>query len=135
MPLTNLLKKEAFFWNSNVQNSFEELKSRMTQALVLAMPDFNMPFELEADASKFAIGAVLMQRNHPIAFFSKKLSSKLTTTSTYMRELFAITEAIAKWRHYLLGRECIINTDHRSHKHLMDQVIQTPKQHQLHYCI
>ena len=105
IPLTNLLKKEVFLWDDNAQSSFDELKFRMTQAPILAMPDFNMPFELETDSSKFAIGAILMQKNHPIAFYSKKLSSKMTATCTYVRELFPITEAIAKWRHYLLERE------------------------------
>ena len=54
----------------------------------------------------------------------------MVTASTYVKELFAITEVIAKWRHYLLGREFIIKTDHKSLKYLMDQVIQTPEQHQ-----
>ena len=102
----------------------------MTQAPILAMPDFSKPFELETDASGHTIWDVLMQDRHPIAFFSKKMSIKMSASSTYVRELFAITEAVAKWRHYLLAREFIIWTDHRSLKHLMDQVIQTPEQHQ-----
>ena len=101
----------------------------MTEAPVLSMPDFDLPFELETDASNYAIGAVLLQQNHPIAFFSKKLSTQMCSASTYVGELFAIIEAVAKWRHYLLGRQFIIKTNHRSLKHLMDHVIQTPKQH------
>ena len=80
----------------------------MTQAPILAMPDFSKPFELETDASGHTIGVVLMQDRHPIAFFSKKMSIKMSASSTYVRELFAITEAVAKWRHYLLAREFII---------------------------
>ncbi|GFS36789.1 hypothetical protein Acr_00g0048060 [Actinidia rufa] len=99
-PLTNLLKKDAFVWDSLAHTSFEELKWRMTQAPVLAMPNFSLPFDLETDASNYAIGAVLMQQ-----------------------------EAVAKWRHYLLGNQFVIKTDHRSLKHLMNQVIQTPEQH------
>ena len=129
IPLTNLLKKDAFTWDDATQNSFYALKKKMTEAPVLSMPDFNLPFELETDASNYAIGAVLLQQNHPIAFFSKKLSPQMCSASTYVRELFAIIEAVAKWRHYLLGRQFIIKTDHRNLKHLMDQVIQTPEQH------
>ena len=93
------------------------------------MPNFLRPFILETDASNHTIGAVLMQDNHPIAFFSKKMYGRMSTTSTYVRELFAIMESVAKWRHYLLGREFTIRTDHRSLKHLMEQIVQTPKQH------
>ena len=39
-------------WDSNAQNSFDELKLKMTQALLLAMHDFKLPFELETDAFK-----------------------------------------------------------------------------------
>lgn len=46
-----------------------------------------------------------------------------------MRELHAITSAVRKWRHYLLGNSFIILTDHKSLKDLMSQTIQTPKQH------
>ena len=97
---------------------------------MLAMPDFSLPFELEIDASNYAIGAILMQQNHPITFFNKKMGTKMCEASTYVRELFAITIAISKWRHYLLGVTFIINTEYRSLNHLIDQVIQTPEQHQ-----
>lgn len=49
--------------------------------------------------------------------------------TTYVHELYAITEAVMKWRHYLLGRHFKINKDHRNLKGLMSQVIQTPNQH------
>ena len=54
----------------------------------------------------------------------------MSAASTYARELFAIIEVVAKWRHYLLGMEFIIKIDYRSLKHLMDQVIQTPEKQQ-----
>lgn len=47
---------------------------------------------------------------------------------TYIRELYAITQTVAKWRNYLLGRRFNIRTDHQSLKELMIQVILTPKQ-------
>ncbi|GKG09713.1 ty3-gypsy retrotransposon protein, partial [Tanacetum coccineum] len=48
--------------------------------------------------------------------------------TTYQKELFAIVEAVYKWRQYLLGNRFTIRTDHRSLKELMQQIIQTPLQ-------
>ncbi|XP_014511566.1 uncharacterized protein LOC106770264 [Vigna radiata var. radiata] len=127
-PLIALLKKEHFVWCPVAQSAFEHLKKAMTEAPVLALPDFTLPFQLETDASGSAMGAVLMQQDHPIAFFSKPFCPKLLRSSTYVRELHAITSAVKKWRQYLLGHRFIILTDHRSLKELMSQVIQTPEQ-------
>ena len=100
----------------------------MTQAPVLALPDFSLPFTLETDASGIAMGVVLMQRGHPLAYFSKLFCPRLQHASTYIRELHAITTAVRKWRQYLLGHPFIILTDHKSLRELMNQVIQTPEQ-------
>ena len=100
----------------------------MTRAPVLSTPDFNIPFVLETDASAVAIRAVLIQQQHHIAYYSKVLCPRLRRASAYVRELHAITSAVRKWRHYLLGTSFTILTDHKSLKDLMSQVIQTPKQ-------
>ncbi|WVY93439.1 hypothetical protein V8G54_032527 [Vigna mungo] len=127
-PLTSLLRKDAFDWTSEAQHAFDDLKAAMTRAPVLALPDFSVPFIVDTDASGTAMGAVLMQRNQPIAFFSKPFSPKLLHSSTYVRELHAITSAVKKWRQYLLGYPFVINTDHKSLKEILSQVIQTPEQ-------
>ncbi|KAF7807802.1 Retrovirus-related Pol polyprotein from transposon 297 family [Senna tora] len=100
----------------------------MTQAPVLTLPNFQKTFVVETDASNTGVGAVLSQEGHPVAYFSKKLSKKLSLSSAYVRELYAITQAVMKWRHYLLGRKFVVKTDHQSLKELMRQVVQTPEQ-------
>ncbi|KAH9679153.1 hypothetical protein KPL71_026005 [Citrus sinensis] len=108
--------------------AFEALKQAMVEAPVLRLPNFELDFIIETDASNVGIGAVLMQDNHPISYYSKKLGPKLQVASTYIKELHAIVEAVHKWRQYLLGRFFIIRTDHKSIKELLQQVIQTPDQ-------
>ena len=95
---------------------------------MLTLPNFAKPFVLETDASGTGIGAVLSQDNHPIAYFSKKISMRMQKQSAYAREMYVITEAVSKFRHYLLGHKFIIKTDHKSLKEMQGQVIQTPEQ-------
>ncbi|WVZ05912.1 hypothetical protein V8G54_019258 [Vigna mungo] len=129
-PLTDLLKKEAFKWTDTTEQAFTALKTALTTTPVLAIPNFLEPFVLETDASGSGIGAVLSQHKHPITYFSKKLSPRMQTQSAYIREFYAITEALAKFRHYLLGHKFILKTDQKSLKDLLDQTLQTPAQQQ-----
>lgn len=64
-----------------------------------------------------------------LAYFSKILSPRLRASSTYAREMYAITEAVRRWRQYLLGRRFVIHTDHQSLRSLLHQTIQTPDQY------
>ena len=127
-PLTALLAKDSFHWNVDVDEAFLSLKKALCCAPVLSLPNFSIPFCVEIDTSGVGMGAVLSQKNHTIAFFSKPFYSKLLRASTYVRELVAITTAFKKWRQYLLGNPFTILTDHRSLKELIGQAIQTPEQ-------
>ena len=100
----------------------------MSNAPVLATPDFSKPFIIECDASGFGIGAVLMQQGHPIAFESRKLNKRERLKSTYNKEILAIMHALAKWRKYLLGSKFSIRTDHNSLHHLFQQKMLSKEQ-------
>ncbi|XP_077242603.1 uncharacterized protein LOC143883132 [Tasmannia lanceolata] len=93
-PLTDLLQKDAFQWSSEAQKAFDHSKKLMTQLPVLALTYFSKDFVLETDASSIAIGAVLMQEKHPIAYFSKKMTPIMAIASAYVMELFAITKSV-----------------------------------------
>lgn len=87
-----------------------------------------MTFVLETDASGTDIGTVLNQGGHPIAFFSKKMAPRMQLQSAYTREFHAITDALAKFRHYLLGHKFVLRTNQKSLKSPLDQSLQTPEQ-------
>ncbi|KAA0047602.1 ty3-gypsy retrotransposon protein [Cucumis melo var. makuwa] len=100
-PLTRLTKKNNFHWSEEATKAFETLKKAMVTLPVLALPDFQQPFEIETDASGFGLGAVLSQNKRPIAYFSQKLSeSKALRHILEHRELIP---RVQKWLIKLMG--------------------------------
>ena len=109
-PITRLLRKGVpFHWSIEADKAFLSLKESFTSAPILKHPDTTLPFLLEVDASQFAVGGVLSQRDvksgqiHPVAFFLKKLLPAEQNYTISERELLAIKKAFTEWRHYLLG--------------------------------
>ncbi|GJU78624.1 putative mitochondrial protein [Tanacetum coccineum] len=127
-PLVALKKKDAFKWNPSAKLAYHKLKEAMVKAPVLALPNFDQDFVVETDASGKGIGAVLCQNGHPIAYWSKALSSKHQALSTYEKEFLAVVTALDKWKGYLLDRHFKIKNDHFSLKkelvqHFHDEAI------------
>jgi len=126
-PLTDLLQGSKFEWNTSASAAFLQLKQHMTSMPVLHLPDFSKIFVIETDASAVAVGAVLSQEGHPLSFISRKLNPRMQAASVYVREMFAITEAVKRWRQYMIGQQFQIFTDQKSLKDLMLQKIRTPR--------
>jgi hypothetical protein len=120
-PLTVLLQHKNFSWSAEAQSSFKALKKAMSSTPVLALPDFDLPFEIETDASEKGVGAVLSQKGHPIAFFRKALSVTNQKLSTYEKEFLAVLMVVDKWRSYISRQPFVILIDHKSLCHLQDQ--------------
>ena len=85
---------------------------------MLSLPDFTKVFELQCDASKVGIGAVLSQEGRPVAFFSEKLSGSKLRYSTYDVEFYAVVRAISHWKEYLYQREFVLYSNHEALKYL-----------------
>ena len=121
-PLTKLIRKEEkFIWSEACQNSFDELKQRLTTAPVLTLPSGSEGFTVYCDASRQGLGCVLMQRDRVIAYASRQLKKHEVNYPTHDLELAAVVFALRIWRHYLYGVPCRIFTDHKSLQYLFSQ--------------
>jgi len=113
-PLSQVTKggaKEKFFWSKSQQKAFGELKHRLCSAPVLTLPDLQQPFEIETDASDYAIGVVLTQHVNPVAYHSETLSNTVQKHPTYDKEMYSIVSSCRQWKHYILGKEMVIHTN------------------------
>jgi hypothetical protein len=118
--LFDALKKDQFVWTDKQEKAFRILKI-MIEPPVLALPNFYLPFILEADACDYGIGAILMQQGKPISFMSKALGPRAAAWSTYDKEALAILEAFKKWKHYFSASSLVIRTDQQILRYIQEQ--------------
>ena len=94
-PFTECMKQtRTFVLTEDAYEAFEDIKNKIASAGCLALPDFGKLFEVHCDASGRAIGVVLSQESHPVAFFSEKLIGSQLQYATYETELYAIVRAL-----------------------------------------
>jgi len=122
-PLTELTKggKKDWEWNPQVEEAFWKLKQRFTMAPILAHIDATKPVIIETDASDFAIGTILSQRDeegrlHPVAFHSRKFQPVEINYEIHDKELLAIVDAFKHWRRYCEGatNQVQVFSDHQN---------------------
>ncbi|GJY27830.1 reverse transcriptase domain-containing protein [Tanacetum coccineum] len=130
--MTHLLEKETpFVFSKDCIDAFETLKKKLTEAPILVVPDWNLPFKLMCDASDFAIGAVLGQRKmkhfQPIHYASKTMTEAQIHYTTTEKEMLAVVYAFEKFRPYLVLSKSIVYTDHSALKYLMNKQDAKPR--------
>ncbi|XP_073121432.1 uncharacterized protein [Henckelia pumila] len=104
-PLTQLTKKDvSFVWTSKCEESFHELRHRLTTALVLALPSGSGGY-----------------RGHVIAYDSRKLKTHEDNYPVHGLDLAAIVFALKIWHHYFYGERFEIFADHKSLKYWFTQ--------------
>jgi len=110
-PTTELIKGTTFKWTPKAQSALEQVKRRLSQALVLALPCFEKVFKVECDAFGVSIAGVLTQGGKPLAFFSEKLCDSRKKYSTYDKEFYAIVGCPEHWSPYLAASGFILHSD------------------------
>ncbi|RVW97604.1 hypothetical protein CK203_046476 [Vitis vinifera] len=101
LPSPTTVKGDAkFVWDERCQKSFKQLKQFLTTAPIMRAPNWQLPFEVMCDASDFAIGAVLGQREdgkpYVIYYASKTLNEVQRNYTTTKRKNYAKARLI-RW--------------------------------------
>ena len=120
-PIFDTIKKDRqpFRWTVEAERNAQLLKKKVTEKLVLVLPNFNKPFQVKCDDSGEAIGVVLSQDDIPVAYFSDKLNDTKRKYSSYDKEFYAIVQALKKWRHYLMATEFVLYFDNHALQFIM----------------
>lgn len=122
VPLTDLTRTDIRWqWKEKEEAAFQLLKRMLCSAEVLAHADPKRQFIVQTDASDFAAGAVLSQKQsdgiteRPIAYWSYKFNRHERLYHPTQKELLAIKLAVEHWSHYLEGHALpiLIRTDHQ----------------------
>jgi hypothetical protein len=112
-PLTSLTQdKIPFHWTEVEQSIVRDLVTEFQQNAKLYHVVLGEPFELYTDASDDAIGAVLLQFQRPVYFFSKKFDKAQKNYTVSEKEALAIVWTLHHLRQVLLGSPVTVYTDH-----------------------
>jgi len=126
-PLHMLVRKEQKWkWEKKQEEVFEELKVVFTTEPILAIPDIDREMRVEADASDYVTGGVLLMKYEdgkwrPVAFISKSLNTTEWNYEIHDKEMLVVIRCLEVWRHYLEGAklEFKIWTDHKNLQYFM----------------
>jgi hypothetical protein len=109
-----LEKDNPWEWGCLEEEVFQNIKNRWSENLELLIPDLNIEFTLETDASQYGLGACLMQNEQPVAFISRTLSKNEIVYGITEKEVLGALWAMEKFRYFLEGRKFTLVTDHKA---------------------
>ena len=116
-PLTSMTKhppQHKLPWDDRCELAFRQMKALLAEECLLACPDYNEPFHIYVDASDYQLGAVILQKNKPVAYFSRKLSPTQQNWTVGEKEFYSAVETCRAYENMLYGAELYIHTDHKN---------------------
>ena len=120
--MTNLTKQNVpFVWLDECEESFQNLKTLLTTALIPTLLVKGKNFIVYCDTSYSGLGAVLMQERNVIAYALRQLKVHERNYPTHELELVAVVFALKQWRHYIYVVKCEVYTDHRSLQYVFNK--------------
>ena len=112
--LRQLLKKNVHWvWDENATKCFNTLKSLLIKAPILQIFNPNIPVKLTVDASKYGLGAALIQNEKPVSFGSASLNLTQQSYAQIEKELLAVVFGLEHFHYYTYGRKILVETDHK----------------------
>ena len=107
-----------FVWGDEHQQTFEEVKSLVTESMLLTYYDRKKPVTLQCDYSENGIGVALVQDGKPVQFASKALVDGEENFAPIEGEMLGVVYGIKKFHHYLYGRRFVVECDHKPLHHI-----------------
>ena len=122
-PLFDLTKNtSSLLWNDDCQKAFNSLKGSLSGPDVMSLPRDHGKFYVDVDACDHAIGGVISQiqegKERVIAYAKRTLNKSECNYCVTDKELLAIRYFLEYFRHYLLGRDFVVRSDHKALKFL-----------------
>lgn len=111
-PLRNLAKQRQLKWEPQHDIALNNIKESICSSLTFFDPKAGN-IELQVDASKFGLGATLIQNGKSISFASRSLNTTEQNYSQIEKELYAILFGCIHYHQYLYGQKFIIISDHK----------------------
>ncbi len=117
--LRTLEKKGVHFaWGPEYQQSFDKIKSLVSDNMLLAYYDRKQPVTLQCDYSENGIGVALVQNGRPVQFASKALVEAERDYAPIEGEMLGVVYGIKKFHQYLYGRKFTVECDHKPLMHI-----------------
>jgi hypothetical protein len=114
-PLTGLTSKGKFTWTTRHQEAFNTMKALIAEDVMLCYLDHNLPFHIYTDASDYQLGAMIMQNNKLVAYYSRKLNPTQCNYTTMEKKLLSIIETLKEFFTMLYGaKELHVYTSHHN---------------------